>query len=358
MIRGTLLDRLTFLDLIYAVPIGAVATQVTGADVSRVSEADWGTIAVIMTVTVFSWVGLHQNRAQLADRAKIDTEAAKLDFWSLRFVQFTVEVVIIVTYFSMTLKLELPSSPSSKVPLFPETWLIGNLVVMYFAYLLWDILDWAQAKWRQRNTVGEVWLQADRWRRDALIGGIVTLIGSIVIVAIYEVVRANPPNTSHSAVRWSIGLLAVLYAYRVAQEISKQHWGKGVTNKMNADDEAELKQRAFEAIHRAYAPSGIHVGAAIWVEGHGIVEGVNVENASYGLTMCAERVAVGNAVTIFGPDMRVLAVALASDRPDVRSPCGACRQVLYQFGPDATLFLPGGETTMLNELLPNAFRLD
>ncbi len=114
---------------------------------------------------------------------------------------------------------------------------------------------------------------------------------------------------------------------------------------------------ARDAREKAYAPySHFMVGAALDTgEGH-VFLGCNVENASYGLTMCAERVAIGAAVTAGYRDFTTIAVA----GPDgvVTSPCGACRQVLAEFNPNMTVVFTtpdGPATTTVAELLPHSF---
>src|SRR4051794_5273042 len=91
---------------------------------------------------------------------------------------------------------------------------------------------------------------------------------------------------------------------------------------------------AREASARAYCPySRFRVGAAVLTEGGAIVAGCNVENASYGLTIGAERVAVSRAVAEGATAIR--GVVVFTPTPGPTAPCGACRQVLNEFGPDA-----------------------
>jgi len=123
---------------------------------------------------------------------------------------------------------------------------------------------------------------------------------------------------------------------------------------------ATLEARALEAQRRAYAPySGFRVGAAVQVSG-GVFEGANVENASYGLTVCAERIAVFTAVIAGAHRLEAVAVCTESSPPS--SPCGACRQVLLEFAPDpaavtVTAVNPRGErrSWTLAELIPDGF---
>ena len=109
---------------------------------------------------------------------------------------------------------------------------------------------------------------------------------------------------------------------------------------------------------RAYAhESGYRVGAAVLTQSGRIFAAANVENKSYGLTICAERAAVFKAVSEEGEAMRLRAIALASEGDKVTSPCGACRQVLFEFGPDAVVFFGRGSNRRktLKSLLPDAF---
>jgi homotetrameric cytidine deaminase len=122
-----------------------------------------------------------------------------------------------------------------------------------------------------------------------------------------------------------------------------------------------LLERAREAALNAYAPySGFRVGAALRLAGGEIVTGANVENVSYGLTICAERAALVRAVSQFGPAIRVQAVAVANLNSTACPPCGACRQMLAEFTqPEAQAIFPdaeGGEQTIsFRELLPLPF---
>ena len=124
-------------------------------------------------------------------------------------------------------------------------------------------------------------------------------------------------------------------------------------------DEADLLHRARAARQRAYAPySHFHVGAAILTAEGDVFDGVNVENASYGLTMCAERVAIG-AMVAAGRRGPVVAVAVVGDGEDALTPCGACRQVIFEFGPEAVVYGSGDGgrpvRATIRELLPHAF---
>ena len=122
----------------------------------------------------------------------------------------------------------------------------------------------------------------------------------------------------------------------------------------------ELRIAAEAAQARAYVPySGFHVGAALETEEGTIVTGCNIENASYGLTICAERSAVAAAVS--AGHRRFVRLALVSDAPEPISPCGACRQVLFEFSPDLRVDSYAGtkcQSWTARELLPAGFSGD
>lgn len=115
---------------------------------------------------------------------------------------------------------------------------------------------------------------------------------------------------------------------------------------------------AAVARSRAFAPfSRFLVGAALECESGTIVLGCNVESASYGLTMCAERVAIFKAVS--EGHRRFTRIAIVTDAATPTPPCGACRQLLWEFAPDADVILANLRGTVatytVRELLPHGF---
>lgn len=128
-------------------------------------------------------------------------------------------------------------------------------------------------------------------------------------------------------------------------------------------DVRALLAAARAAGRRAYAPySRFHVGAALLTRRGNVFTGCNVENASYGLTICAERAAVFSAVAAEGAKMRLARIAVTVQADQLFPPCGACRQVLAEFGEPETevIYAAGGGAivrTTLGALLPQAFGL-
>jgi len=139
-------------------------------------------------------------------------------------------------------------------------------------------------------------------------------------------------------------------------------WDVSMMTKLTEAALEDLMKHARRAAEHAYAPySKFRVGAALKLTNGEIVTGTNVENVSFGLTICAERSALVRAVSQFGPKIRIAAVAVANLNGMPSAPCGACRQMLAEFAePKAPVMFPaadGVRTMTLKELLPEGFRL-
>lgn len=116
----------------------------------------------------------------------------------------------------------------------------------------------------------------------------------------------------------------------------------------------ELRAQARAVAELAYAPySNVRVGAAALVDDGRIVVGCNVENASYGLSLCAE-CAVASALATTGGG-RLVAVSVVAGDGAYLAPCGRCRQILYEFGGPTLLIDTGEAIVTLDDLLPGAF---
>ncbi len=127
-------------------------------------------------------------------------------------------------------------------------------------------------------------------------------------------------------------------------------------------EQPQLIEVATQAMANAYAPySQFRVGAALLTVAGEIVPGCNVENASYGLSMCAERNAIANAIIRLGKDkMEIRAIAIVNSQNAPCSPCGACRQVIWEFGRQAQVIFLGKQewqNLAIAELLPEGFSL-
>ena len=125
------------------------------------------------------------------------------------------------------------------------------------------------------------------------------------------------------------------------------------------DDWTNLIEQARAAQQRAYAPySKFRVGAAVQSGQGNLYGGCNVENASYGATLCAERAAI--AVMIAAGETELQAIAVYTESLDLTMPCGICRQVIYEFGKDVRVLVANPREQrelMIAELLPAPFGL-
>jgi cytidine deaminase len=145
---------------------------------------------------------------------------------------------------------------------------------------------------------------------------------------------------------------------RIASHNDPRPRSRGCTTVINEHILSELASAARTASRSAYCPySNFPVGAAVLTESEEIISGCNVENASYGLTNCAERTAVFRAVV--AGHRHILAVAIYTPTEHPTAPCGACRQVINEFGSDAQVVcVCNGPTTIrttMPQLLPDAF---
>lgn len=120
-----------------------------------------------------------------------------------------------------------------------------------------------------------------------------------------------------------------------------------------------LIEQAKEGMKQAYAPySGFRVGAALLTGDGSVYLGCNIENASYGAAVCAERTAIFKAVSDGKREFEAIAVVCSNGTP--AWPCGICLQVMAEFCPDIQIYLEGEQEVQvysLHDLLPNAFRL-
>ena len=118
-----------------------------------------------------------------------------------------------------------------------------------------------------------------------------------------------------------------------------------------------LIEVATKSLKKAYNPySGLSVGCALKTSSGKIYNGANIENSVFGLTMCAERVAVFKAVSEGNVDIEEIALVASTGKPVY--PCGACRQVLFEFNPNTKIYLSDGKILILLEILPFTFSRD
>ncbi len=140
-----------------------------------------------------------------------------IEFWSPRFAQFSLEIVITAMYFVVGLTLDLPvrSSPPPPAPPAPsESWVIGTVVAIWLAYVVWDLLDICISPSSAGN----------KWHSTAKVGckvsvGFLLLYGLLFGIEM-EVFPAG--NRNHTILGWNLGVLALLYLYRVIQQLARE----------------------------------------------------------------------------------------------------------------------------------------
>ena len=128
---------------------------------------------------------------------------------------------------------------------------------------------------------------------------------------------------------------------------------------MKERDIGDLIMKAKEVCQNAYAPySKFRVGCVLLSDNEQIYSGCNIENISFGLTICAERAAISKAISIEGPKFRIKKVVIYTPTEMPITPCGACRQVLIEFGDDFEIISTCNSNEMIRksieELLPDS----
>lgn len=123
-------------------------------------------------------------------------------------------------------------------------------------------------------------------------------------------------------------------------------------------EKKELIEAAIAVRENAYAPfSSFKVGSAIEMEDGEVIDGCNVESASYGLTVCAERVAIWKAIS--EGKLKIKHIVVVADTEELTPPCGVCRQIIWEFGGDIPVTMANlkgkTETLQMKDLLPRAF---
>jgi len=141
----------------------------------------------------------------------------------------------------------------------------------------------------------------------------------------------------------------------------KKDSNKPLINKLKSGEIKKILKFASDVAQNAYSPySKFKVGACVLYEDGNAYTGCNVENASYGLTLCAERTAISSAIAD-GEKTKIVAVAIYSPNAKLCYPCGACRQWIAEFSKDAAVILEDTDgnpkSFSIKELLPHSFEL-
>ncbi|HBG50095.1 MAG TPA: cytidine deaminase [Cyanobacteria bacterium UBA9971] len=144
-------------------------------------------------------------------------------------------------------------------------------------------------------------------------------------------------------------------------QIDQKNSNKPLINKLKDGEIKKILKFASDVAQNAYSPySKFKVGACVLYEDGNAYTGCNVENASYGLTLCAERTAISSAIAD-GQKSKIVAIAIYSPNAKLCYPCGACRQWIAEFSKDASIIVENAEGKpqifSIKELLPHTFEL-
>jgi hypothetical protein len=215
---------LSYVDLLYAVPVADLATRVSSTHLHGITPSGWGDIMLALIAITFGWIGHHTNRqhmpAVMAD-ARLRPERP---FAGARFLQFAVEVGIIGAYFALGTRAYLPHEAG--VGTLSEIWKAQWLLIIFGLYLVWDGLDIHIARRLRSESEEAVQLGEDKqrdvkelqvWGRRAKAGGVVTFIFVLVFGGFLLVALAGPRHGLHTVVAFDGAAIAVLYAYRRIQ---------------------------------------------------------------------------------------------------------------------------------------------
>jgi cytidine deaminase len=345
----------SFVDILFALAVGQVFSPVAqwAQDPKKnpLPLLNWLQLAVALTITITSWIGYHAS----ANKARF-----RPDFVNVELLKLVLDILMVAVYFMLA-----AYAVHKPVDQNPETLLV---LIAFLLYAGWDGASIWQKRPGSHNPYRQVW-NAEKARRPDLgdwgstdWGRVkATRIALFLVGAIWVLTWFGPWRlTFEGSVIVDAGLLFCLVGYRLL----KVWWTMDIP-RVSPEDWLKLEKRAKDAARQAYAPySGFSVGAAVLTREGRIFDGCNVENASYGLTICAERNAIFTAVAEATGTPAILAIYIIAQRAGDReaelpgSPCGACRQVIYEFGRDAIVSYissAGRRLVGIEELLPDAF---
>jgi hypothetical protein len=205
---------LDFVDLLYAVPVAALATRVAEDNLEHVSAAGWGDIVLALIAISLGWIGHHTNRKRRRQDAPDPIKVSNRTFSEWAFLQFWVEALVIGAYFALSTRLSLPGEPGGSAG--RMQWKADWILALFALYVLWDILDVASARARAGQASCPRDAQNyDDWARRATQGGIV----SAAFVVVFVVVRAvTPSHAGYSTLPFDVTCIAILYIYRLFQQ--------------------------------------------------------------------------------------------------------------------------------------------
>jgi hypothetical protein len=211
---------LSYVDLLYAVPVADLAMRVADTHLQDVKSVGWSDVALAMTAITFGWVG-HHTAYQQSPRALKALRKVPQPFFKPRFVQFLIEIAIIGVYFALGTRVVLPNDHGIKQP--DELWKGACLVAIYCLYLVWDLLDIGiasmEASSATRDGRAADALELRRWALKATRGMTVTVVFLLVFGVFLGIGISQRHHhvSSGMAVGFDVAAIACLYGYRALQ---------------------------------------------------------------------------------------------------------------------------------------------
>jgi hypothetical protein len=200
---------LSFVDLLYAVPVADLAVRISATHLAGITASGWTDIALSITLITFGWIGHHTNRQNMPGSVRERRLEFERPFTRARFLQFLVEILIVVAYFAIGTRMTLPDDQG--VPLPTELWKAEWLVAIFGLYVVWDLLDIYIAV-----TITPREAAAIAWAKRAARGLGVTLLFLLVFGGFYLYARGH--KHPHSVAGVDLLLIGLLYVYRVLQQ--------------------------------------------------------------------------------------------------------------------------------------------
>lgn len=201
---------LSFVDLLYAVPVADLATRVSDTHLHHVTPSGWTDLAVALWAITLGWIGHHTNRRLMPSSLKAKRLASTRPFFELRFIQFLIEVLVVFAYFALGTRAVLPAGAGVGHP--SMLWKAELLVILFVLYLIWDGFDILIAKDESE----------DDWALRAKWGGQVTVVFFVVFAVVLGLVLTGSRHPG-SVVWFDVLLLVLLYVYRLAQQWYCRH---------------------------------------------------------------------------------------------------------------------------------------
>jgi hypothetical protein len=194
---------LDFIDLLYAVPIAVLATQIARTNPAHIQAAGWADVGVALFAITFGWLGHHANRGRVPPAVR--KASNQNPFTTLRFPQLIVEILVIGMYFAIVTRVALPHQPGASLPSARSKAVL--LTILFGVYLIWDLFEICIAE-RSADT---------DWSRRARRGARVTCSFILVFALLLFIAHEAHAHRAHVVIAFDVVSIVCLYAYRLIQ---------------------------------------------------------------------------------------------------------------------------------------------